>query len=105
MPVCGGRCYGHLGTRIRLGRVDNSRVRFTPRSRPLATPSAIRVYRQHRGVRLIEVAVWSGKSLTRLSELERHPEFARTGEIKLVQDTIDHIVAERERLPLSGDAA
>lgn len=79
---------------------------FSPKLPPAGQPlSDIRAYRLRSGVRLIDLAVYSGISMTRASEIERFPERARAGEIEILRQTVDRIVAERERLASTGGAA
>lgn len=80
----------------------DSKTRFQALGQPL---SEVRAYRLTNRVRLIDLAVYSGISMTRASEIERFPERARTGELALLRATVDRIVEERDRIERAGGAA
>jgi hypothetical protein len=85
----------------------STKNRHVPITRPLPAVglSETRAYRLNAGVRLMDVSCYSGISLTRLSEIERFADRARIGELEVVRETVDRIVAERKRLAKSGGAA
>ena len=56
---------------------------------PKLTPP--REYRLRFGVPLVRAAVQSGISLCRASEIERHPERARPGELERLREAVDQL--------------
>ena len=56
----------------------------------------LRSYRLSRGITLIRVAVATGISLARASEVERFPERARPGEIDRLKRAVDELARERD---------
>jgi len=56
-----------------------------------------RSYRLSRRVPLIKAAVLADTSLSRASEIERHPERARPGELERLKSAVDRAAAEAER--------
>jgi len=59
-----------------------------PRRR-MPVMTAPREYRLRRGVPLVKAAVFADLSLSRASEIERHPERARPGELERLRNAVD----------------
>jgi len=72
-----------------------SKIVFPPiprrRMPPMTEP---REYRLRRGVPLVNAAVLADFSLTRASEIERHPDRARPGELERLRAAVDRAAEE-----------
>lgn len=65
-------------------------VKFPPiRRRKMIPMSEAREYRLRRGVPLHVAAAFADVSLNRASEVERHPERARPGELERLRNAVD----------------
>lgn len=63
---------------------------FPPPQRRRMPPMTVpREYRLRRGVPLVKAAVFADLSLARASEIERHPDRARPGELELLRAAVD----------------
>lgn len=64
-------------------------------TRPLPEISEVRRYRLDRRVRLVDAALAADLAPSRVSEIERHPDVAKTFELDRLRDAVDRIVASR----------